>query len=109
MSKIGAKISRQKGVKPRPPLPHHPKTNILEDRCQTNSEPLLKTEPIDTTKFKSSVKEVYLGREVAEPENRYELPKHSYARRISAAIILAALIFWFVLDLPNCQSLPRAF
>ena len=117
MSKIGAKIQREKRGKRY--YSKRPKAMVLEDRCQTNSEKLLSASPIVTSKvaaeasrpttplFPSTVKEVYLGQEVAEPDIRY--PEHTYARRISAALILAALVFWFVMDLPNCQSLPHAF
>lgn len=108
MSKIGAKIQREKQGKRY--YSKRPKAEVLEDRCQTNSEPLIEESAIDTQKFKSNVKEVYLGREVVEPKPRETEPlPHSYVRRVVSALVLAALVFWFVLDIPNCQSLPHAF
>lgn len=104
MSKIGAKIQRQKRGKRCYSKP--PKAKFLEDRCPANSERLLEA----TSKFNSTVKEVYLGQEVEEEKPReIESLSHSYVRRIVSALVLAALVFWFVLDIPNCQSLPHAF
>jgi hypothetical protein len=123
MSKIGARIKKQKrqsGEIPRrdPEMPWQRKTDILEDRCQTNSERLIQAVSVDTAKkkdvladlFKSDVKEVYLGREVVESKPSVAEPlTHTYARRLGAMLFLATIVLWFVLDLPNCQSLPHAF
>lgn len=122
MSKIGARIKKQKrqsGEIPRrdPEMPWQRKTDILEDRCQTNSERLILAVPIDTAKrkdvsadlFKSEVKEVYLGREVVEPKPQSEPRAHTYTRRLGGLLFLVTVVLWFVLDLPNCQSLPHAF
>lgn len=119
MSKIGAKILREK--RGQRYYSKRPKARVLEDRCQTNSEKLLSASPIVTSKveekaspqttplFPSTVKEVYLGQEVAESRTCYAPIEYPYARRISAAIILIALVFLFVSGLMDCQSLPRAF
>jgi len=110
MSKIGAKIQREK--RGQRYYSKRPKARVLED-CPTEKTPSVEV-TLDTDKsreiFKSTVKEVYLGREVGDPPTRVIEPlAHTYARRIGSALLLATLVLLFVSGIFDCESLPHAF